>query len=219
MASVIPALADRSAFGFVRITILVAGKPGFDLAPGREGLSKNPNLSISSSLFRAGIGGRSASGGKPGFNKICLGGFVMSEERMQILEMLAKGKVSVAEAERLLDAVGDGSASGSQPKGSETGKKYPKYLVVTVDDSKDPSGKPRKVNVRVPFQMLRAGVKLASLIPVVAKDKINQALSEHGMKFDVDSLKPENLQEIIDAMEDMTVDINGGEETVKVYCE
>ncbi len=137
----------------------------------------------------------------------------MSEETKKILEMLASGKVNVAEAERLLAAVGQGDA-----RQAGAGKPSPKYLVVTVQNSKDEQGRPVNVNVRVPFQMLRAGVKLASLIPVVAKDKINQALSEHGMKFDVDSLKPENLQEIIDAMQDMTVDIDGPE-TVRVRCE
>ncbi|MEW6516247.1 MAG: hypothetical protein AB1439_04995 [candidate division FCPU426 bacterium] len=138
----------------------------------------------------------------------------MSEETRKILEMLANGKVTVPEAERLLAALGGNDAA---PSG--TGKRNLKYLVVTVNGSKDENGKPVNVNVRVPLQMLRAGVKLASLIPVVAKDKINQALSEQGMKFDVDSLKPENLQEIIDAMEELTVDVDGGQETVRVRCE
>ena len=36
----------------------------------------------------------------------------MSEERMAILRMLSEGKISVDEASRLLEAVGDGPLAG-----------------------------------------------------------------------------------------------------------
>ncbi len=142
----------------------------------------------------------------------------MSEERKKILEMLADGKINVSEAEKLLEAITDKSSQGSNAGIIGTDKKQPKYLVVKVT-ANDESGKPKNVNVRVPFQILRAGIKLTTIIPPVAKTKINEALSEKGINFDIDSLKPENLQEIIDAMQDMTIDVDGGKETVKVYCE
>ena len=60
------------------------------------------------------------------------------------------------------------------PESSVAAKSRAKYLRVQVDaeDGSGNSGKgngrhegPTKVNVRVPMQLLRAGVKLASLIP------------------------------------------------------
>ena len=39
----------------------------------------------------------------------------MSEERRQILEMLADGKITAKDAERLLDKLADSSAPGSTP--------------------------------------------------------------------------------------------------------
>jgi Asp-tRNA(Asn)/Glu-tRNA(Gln) amidotransferase B subunit len=69
------------------------------------------------------------------------------------------------------------------------------------------------------MQMLRAGVKLAAVMPALAKTKINEALNEKEVEFDLDNLKPEDLQELIDAMADMTVDVNEGKEKVRVYCE
>jgi hypothetical protein len=144
----------------------------------------------------------------------------MSEERKQILDMLASGKINVEEAEKLLDAVDDKSKEGSADPVRAVSKKNPKYLIVTIKEEDNGTGKHSNVNVRVPFQMIRAGVKLASLIPSDARGKIDEALDKKGVPFDIDSLlNSENLQDIIDALADMTVDINDGKTIVKVACE
>jgi hypothetical protein len=78
------------------------------------------------------------------------------------------------------------------------------------------------VNVRVPMQLLRAGVRLASLIPAQAHDQLDEALSKHGVPITLSQIKPENLEELIDHLEDLTVDVNGtdGNMTkVRVFCE
>src|SRR5206468_4462936 len=60
-----------------------------------------------------------------------------------------------------------------------------------------------KVNIRVPFQLLRAGVRLASLIPNGAKDQINEALRKNGVPIDVTQLKPEDLDELVVHLADL----------------
>jgi len=82
-----------------------------------------------------------------------------------------------------------------------------------------PGEGPTKVNVRVPMQLLRAGVRLTSLIPAQARDHINQAMREHGVNFDVGQLKPENLEELIDQLNDLTVDVDQKDAQVRVFCE
>jgi hypothetical protein len=80
---------------------------------------------------------------------------------------------------------------------------------------------PTTVNVRVPMQLLRAGVRLASLIPSQAHGQLDEALSRHGVPLTLSQIKPENLEELIDHLEDLTVDVNGqGNNTkVRVFCE
>ncbi len=141
----------------------------------------------------------------------------MSEERLKILELLSKGKISVEEAEKLLAALGEQAGeAGPRPA---TGGAKPRYLVVNVYSEKGGPDQPEKVNVRVPLQVIRAGVKLASLMPAVAKDKVNEALSEKGIQLDLDKIRPEDIEELVSALGDMTVDINDGREKVRVYCE
>ncbi len=141
----------------------------------------------------------------------------MTEERKRVLEMLAAGQINADEADRLLEALRDGP---SQAAASETPRPAPRYLRVMVD-ANEKDDRPVKINVRVPLQLLRAGVRLASLIPPQAQERVNVALREKGMTFDVSQIKPENLNELIDQLSDFSVDIDQKEDDmkIKVFCE
>lgn len=168
----------------------------------------------------------------------------MGEDRNRILDLLASGKISVEEATRLLDALdastgkSDGTdaaasaktgwpkffASGAKahPKSGaagtngETGKAGPpKYMFVKVLSPKGDN-----VNVKIPLGLLRAGIKLTALIPKPATDQINKAMAEKGMTFDINSFKPEDLEELVEAMSEMEVEVDSNNgETVRVFVE
>ncbi len=146
----------------------------------------------------------------------------MNENRRQILEMLAAGKITADEAERLLAAlepVPDAPAGNSNGSNESAPKTRPKYLRVLVEANE--KGEPTTVNVRVPMQLLRAGVRLASLIPSQAHEQLDATLSRHGVPLTLSQIKPENLEELIDHLEDLTVDVDAREEKakVRVFCE
>jgi hypothetical protein len=156
----------------------------------------------------------------------------MNENRKKILDMLAAGGITVDEAERLLAALDPepGLAAGAQAaagpnSAKNTGPKtHPKYLRVLVEADESTTGNKSltTVNMRVPMQLLRAGVRLAALIPQQAHDQLDSALSSHGIPLTLSQIKPENLEELIDHLEDLTVDVDGkGENTtkVRVFCE
>jgi len=149
----------------------------------------------------------------------------MNEHRRQILEMLSQGKISADEAERLISAFEEPSASRPSDNGSEPARKdSPKYLRVQVD-SEDGGGHdgPTKVNVRVPMQLLRAGVKLAYLIPTAALQKANLAMHEKGIPVDLTQIKPENLEDLVEQLSDLSVDVDQKDSAtkvkVRVFCE
>jgi hypothetical protein len=142
----------------------------------------------------------------------------MNNDRRSVLQMLSDGKINADEAERLLSAldrndspvVGDARAGHTAP---------PKYLRVTVDADAPGEGGPTKVNVRVPMALLRAGVRLSSLIPPAARDQVNAELAKNGVPFDIGQLKPENLEDLIAHLNDLTVDVDAPDARVRVYCE
>jgi len=135
----------------------------------------------------------------------------MSEEQRKILEMLVSGKITIDDAERLLGALSSGQSTG------ETGKTKVKYLRVVVEpDLGDEKGE--RVNVRVPLKLIRAGLKLASFIPKDAQTKVNEALNEKGINLDFSQIKAEDLDELVEQLNDLTVDVEG-KEKVRVFCE
>jgi SHOCT-like domain len=144
----------------------------------------------------------------------------VSENRREILEMLSEGKITPAEADRLLTALDDRATAVATVAGPAPASGSPRYLRVLVDAVDSDDG-PVKVNVRVPLRLLRAGVKLASLIPPSAQGEVNGALREYGVPFDLSQIRPENLDELIDNLTDLTVDIDQAQENVKVriFCE
>ncbi|MGD1117965.1 MAG: hypothetical protein ABR886_00575 [Dehalococcoidales bacterium] len=88
------------------------------------------------------------------------------------------------------------------------------------DDWNHHHGRPDKVNVRIPMSLIRAGIKMKSLVPPEAKDKINNAFRERGLSFDFDSIKNEDIEGLIDALGDMEIDIEGRHgENIKVHVE
>jgi len=163
----------------------------------------------------------------------------MSESKKKILEMLAQNKISADDAYKLLSAV-DAEKAGNTSEGrrsedtSDMGhnpsadsglggvKLKGKYLRVTVtpgENSTDPRHGDR-VNVRVPMNLIRAGLKMTTLIPPEALNKANDALHDKGINFDVRNIKPEDLEELVDALGDMTIDVESGHgEKVKVFVE
>ncbi len=151
----------------------------------------------------------------------------MNENRRQILEMLAAGKITTDEAERLLAALEPEPVvtefTGRTTNGA-TVKTRAKYLRVLVEADESMTGMKGQttVNVRVPMQLLRAGVRLASLIPAQAHEHLDEALNRHGVPLTLSQIKPENLEELIDHLEDLTVDVDGKEGNatkVRVFCE
>jgi DNA-directed RNA polymerase subunit F len=142
----------------------------------------------------------------------------MSENRRQILDMLAAGKLTADEAERLLTAL-EREPSSQVAAG---GRDKVKYLRVVVDAMDGDDG-PTKVNVRVPMQLLRAGVKLTSIIPPRARDEVNAALRKEGIDVDIGKLTPDSLEEIVEHLRDLQVDVDhehGKERAkVRVFCE
>lgn len=158
----------------------------------------------------------------------------MNDDRRSILDLLAAGKITADEAVRLLAAldVKPGSApdssasaaSGAQGAAvpSKARSKYLRVLVEADETTTGLKGGSTTVNVRVPIALLRAGVRLAGLIPARAHDQLDKAFSQYGIPLTLSQIKPENLEEIIDHLDDLTVDVDGKDENktrVRVFCE
>jgi hypothetical protein len=139
----------------------------------------------------------------------------MGQERKQILEMLSSGKISTDEAESLLEALESGKVA-DEPKELETSGETPKYLRIEVEPKYGPG---EHVNIKIPIKIIRAGVKLKSILPASAKAKVNTALGEKGMQINLDEINSESLDKILEALADFKINYEDNKEKVRIYCE
>ncbi len=144
----------------------------------------------------------------------------MDEDRRRILEMLASGKINAAEAEQLLDAMGDTAEAGEQAAGDRPPVKALHHLCVVIEKPAcTAEGHDRKVNVRVPLSIVRAGVRLAAVMPGGAGERVTSSLRDQGIDLDAMKADPAKIEELLAEMGELTVDLDDGKGRIRVYCE
>jgi hypothetical protein len=91
-------------------------------------------------------------------------------------------------------------------------------VLVSEADSSGGDG-PSRVNIRVPPRLLRAGVRLTSLVPAHALSRVNAELDKSGVPIDLTQLKPQHIENLIDQLDDVIVDVDQPDAKVQVFCE
>lgn len=149
----------------------------------------------------------------------------MNDNQKDILQMVAENKITVEEAQRLLELVGKQRSGAEQEREQEQAAaaaagRRPKYLRVCVEPGEgQEASSANKVNIRVPLSLIRAGMKLTSLIPSSAVNQANDALKEKGIDMDLNKIKYEDLEPLVDALSELEIDVKDGKEKVRVYVE
>lgn len=137
----------------------------------------------------------------------------MNDERRSILDMLSKGKITVEEADQLLRSVDAIAPEPPSAAASSTGEpRRARWLRVAVERNTD-AGRKREVNVRIPASLVRAGVRLGSLIPGA------DARFVAGTYGNLAKLDGKQLDELLNSMGEMTVDVENGKAQVRIWCE
>ena len=140
----------------------------------------------------------------------------------EVLQLIARGHSNADEAERLLTLIDQPNSDEPKKTDSSAGRKSaPKYLRIEVrpDEEAGPGAGGERVNIRVPMGLIRAGVKLATVLPSNTSQVVNDALEQQGLNVDLRNLKPEDLEHLIDALGDLEVDIHDDNQRVRVYTE
>lgn len=143
----------------------------------------------------------------------------MSAERRKVLEMLAAGRITPEEAERLLERLGSPAGSevphGEEEPGTAGGRagegppRSPRFLRIVVDSPERDS-----INIRLPLGLVRTGLKLSTLVP----GRVHHRLSERGI--DLSHLGDLDDESLIAELAALQVDIAAEDgETVRVFCE
>jgi hypothetical protein len=144
----------------------------------------------------------------------------MNEESRRILEMLSQGKITVEEAEQLLRAVGtapkpDATAGSSE----ESPRPMPRFIRVAVHKTADEESRKKDVEIRVPVTLIRAGMRLGSIIPRVAGEQVSQRLRAQGIDVDLSKIDAAAVDGLLKDLGELTIDVDGGRAQIHVTCE
>jgi len=133
----------------------------------------------------------------------------MSHETRQVLEMVSSGKVTVQEAEQLLEAV-------AAPGQADEKKAEPRFFRILVNKPAREGKKAENVNIRVPMTVVRGGLRVGALFPgMLGKKKI---LLDNGTEVDLSKVHYTDLEAMIKDIGELTVDVDGDAQ-VRIRCE
>jgi hypothetical protein len=139
----------------------------------------------------------------------------MSLETRKVLDMVAEGKISAADAENLLEKLGSSSNTDEQqpksaPASEKSGFRRVRFLRIEVDE---PGRK--QVNIRLPLAFAFSGKSLLGILPVAVTEK----LKERGI--DLDQLRSGLCtEENAEILQQLDVDVDKGDgKKVRIFCE
>jgi hypothetical protein len=134
----------------------------------------------------------------------------MSEDTRRVLEMLSQGKITVQEADQLLQAVSQPGQAPDEAKGE------PRFFRILVNKPPRDGKKAENVNIKVPMTVIRGGLRLGALFPgILARKKVQLA---NGAELDLSKVTYTDLEAMIKDIGELTVDVDGDAQ-VRIRCE
>ena len=141
----------------------------------------------------------------------------MSDETRRVLDLLAQGKITVDDADRLLRAIAGGSERGAQAAEGEAPKR--RWVRIAVHKPGHSGVRERDVNIRVPIAIVKSGMRLGALIPGMAGEQVSARLRERGLDLDFSKLDAAAIDEVLKELGDANIEIDAGKAQVRITCE
>jgi hypothetical protein len=144
----------------------------------------------------------------------------MSDDTRRVLELVAQGRITVDDAAELLAALRTAAnKSQSEATASPGEAAKPRYVRIAVHKPGREGRKDKDVNIRVPMSILRSGMRLGAIIPGFARDHISAHLREQGVDVDLTKLDPAVIEALLTDLGEVNIDVNHGNEQVRITCE
>ena len=84
----------------------------------------------------------------------------------------------------------------------------------------DHEGEKARVNIRVPFTLLRAGVRLTALLPSGLHARINRGIATKRSGLRHQQTEAGESGGVVEQLAELAVDVDGGNgDKVRIYCE
>jgi hypothetical protein len=143
----------------------------------------------------------------------------MTDEKRRVLDLLAKGKITVDEAQQLLDAIGTVSGEVSTPSPDEGQRPQPRWVRIAIHKTAKEGHRDKDVNIRVPIGMVKTGMRLGALIPGLAGEQVAARMRERGLDVDFSKLDAAAIESVLKSLSDTNIEIDSGKAQVRITTE
>ncbi len=143
----------------------------------------------------------------------------MSDDTRRVLELLAQGKVSVEEADRLLRVMPADEPRRKAPDAPPTDRPKPRFVRIFVHQAARNGHADKDVNIRVPLAIVRSGMRLGALIPGLAGEQVSARLRERGLDIDFSKLDAAAIDEVLKELCETNIEIDADKAQVRITCE
>ena len=148
-----------------------------------------------------------------------------AENTRRILELLAQGKTTVDEADRLLKALG--GAPGDEAPADDPGpRRKPSWFRINIHKPANDHRQAKDVNIRVPVSVMKGGMRLGAIIATFAGEKAARRMRERGIDLDLaringdlSKLNGPQFEELLTSLNDLNIDIDDGKSQVRITAE
>ena len=152
----------------------------------------------------------------------------MSDETRRVLDLLAQGKITVDEADRLIKAVSaDRPAETATADTATEGRPRVRWFRINIHKpAKDPTHRPKDVNIRVPIAVVKGGMRLGAIIATFAGEKAAQRMKDRGLDLDLSTINGDlsrmngaEFETFLKSLDDMNIEVDDGKSQVRITCE
>jgi len=151
------------------------------------------------------------------------------DDTRRTLDLLAQGKITVEEADRLLKALGNASSepAASQAAGADANRPKAKWVRINIHKpAKDADHKSKDVNIRVPISVMRGGMRLGAIIATFAGEKAALRMRQRGMDLDIEKINDDlsqfngpEFEQLLKSLDDVNIEVDDGKSNVRITCE
>ena len=152
----------------------------------------------------------------------------MSDDTRRILDLLAQGKITVDEADKLIRAItapapqatapGDGAPTSERPN--------PRWIRINVFKPAKEGKQDKEVNIRVPIAVVKGGMRLGAIIATFAGEKAAQRMKDRGLDLDLSTINGDlsrmngaEFETFLKSLDDMNIEVDDGKSQVRITCE
>src|SRR4249920_2458674 len=112
-----------------------------------------------------------------------------TDDTRRILEMLSQGKITVDDADRLIQAVSADRAVAVPADTAADARPRARWFRINIHKpAKDDAHQPKDVNIRVPIAVAKGGMRLGAIIATFAGEKAAQRMKARGLDLDFSAI-------------------------------